>query len=121
MLNNDQSCLVLGLIFKKGQTNIEPDDNKSAKYFKKSCDLGNSSACAAYAIYNINGKSGFLVDFENSESLLKKSCDELDNVHGCYILGTFYKHDKPNRVLSVRYYNKACAKEKRYCKIFENE
>ncbi|MCV3470724.1 tetratricopeptide repeat protein [Campylobacter sp. CNRCH_2015_0814] len=97
-------------LFLKGLEAYESGDYINAmKYYKKACDLNNSSGCNSLGIMYANGY-GVKKDNFKAVELFRKACS-LNSGGGCSNLGVMYVNGKGVRKdtsKALEYFGKAC-------------
>lgn len=107
-LNNSTACVQSALNLKSQNKYLD-----SKKYYKKACDLDNSSGCynlASYYFYGDFASPELTQDLELARELFLKSCN-LKNSQACYNLGAFYRYGKgvsPDLKQALLYFQKGC-------------
>jgi TPR repeat protein len=79
-------------------------------YYKKACDLKDSSACNELGKIYERGGSGVSIDYEHAREYYKKACD-LDNAVACNNLAYIYNQGKGvnrHNGIAFGYYKKSC-------------
>ena len=96
---------------------------KAINYYEKSCELGNYSACEKlvelYSVGDADTKKDETkaqIYFDKLIEILQKQCDKSNQ---CVELGRYYytgRYVEQNKTMAKEYFDKACEKEKLYCK-----
>jgi len=106
--NVTASCVILGILYEKGQT-IEPDKQTAARLYRDACAQGNLRGCADLGnLYQVG--QGVAQDYGQARSLFQKACDGGEMV-GCSNLGLLDANGvggAKNFDEAFSFYRKAC-------------
>jgi len=99
------ACFKLGLLYEDKRKSYK----EAAKYYQKTCDLGDGLGCVFFGVLIEEGK-GFKSSYIKAKEYYKKACD-FGEASGCSIVGFFYEKGKgfeSSYIKAKEYYKKAC-------------
>jgi len=103
-----ESCVILGILFEKGQA-IQPDKQSAARLYRDACAQGNLRGCADLGnLYQLG--QGVAQDYGQAQTLFQRACDGGEMV-GCSNLGILDAEGlggAKDAAAARSYYRKAC-------------